>query len=338
VYFCSPVLAAAISSAFLCCPGAAQKYSVTDLGTLGGNFSAAYGVNSAGGVTGSAAAKSGSQAFIYSNGVMTSLGTLGGEYSQGQGINSSGTVAGYSTLASGAYRAFIYSGGQMSSIGTLGGNYSAAYSINDTGQVVGSSYTAANLPHAFLYSGGQMTDLGTLGGNQPGWTTAAYGINRSGTAVGYSYTAAGEFHAFAYRRGTMRDLGTLGGSYSQAYAVNGAGQITGQAYLAGNGKAHAFLYASGKMTDLGALNNYSAGMAISRSGVVVGEADVKNNTGFIVYHAVIFENGAPRDLNQLIPSGTHWVLNAATGIDGTGRIVGYGTLKSEQHAFLLTPE
>ena len=114
-------------------------------------------------------------------------------------------------------------------------------------------------------------------------------------------------------------------------------QITGQAYLAGNAKAHAFLFSGGKMTDLGALNVYSAGMAINRSGVIVGQADVKNNTEFLVYHAVIFQSGAIEDLNQQIPAGTGWVLNTATSINDTGQIVGAGTLKGAQHAFLLIP-
>lgn len=182
-----------------------------------------------------------------------------------------------------------------------------------------------------------MTDLGTLGGDQPGWTTIAYGINDSGSVVGYSYVPSGNFRAFLYSNGSMQDLGTLGGSYSQAYAIHNSGQITGQAYLPGNTKAHAFLYSAGKMTDLGALNTYSSGLAINRSGVVVGNADVKNNSGFLVYHAVIYAGGQVHDLNQRIPSGSGWVLSAATSIDNTGRIVGYGTFKNAQHAFLLTP-
>jgi probable HAF family extracellular repeat protein len=182
-----------------------------------------------------------------------------------------------------------------------------------------------------------MTDLGTLGGNQPGWSTTAYGINRSGIVVGYSYTPGDAFHAFAYRNGVMRDLGTLGGSFSQAFAINDSGQITGQAYLAGNSKAHGFLYSASKMTDLGALNVYSAGMSINHSGVIVGQADIKNNTGFLVYHAVIFQNGAVQDLNQQIPAGTGWVLNTATSINDAGQIAGVGTLNGAQHGFLLQP-
>jgi probable HAF family extracellular repeat protein len=320
-----------------CCPSLAQTYSVTDLGTLGGPTSAAYGINTAGEVTGIAALTSGLHAFVASGGKMTDLGTLGGEYSQGEGINSFGSVVGYSTLADGSYRAFMYTNGLMTSLGTLGANYSAAYAVNDAGQVVGASITSTNLNHAFLYSRGQMTDLGTLGGNQPGWSTVASGISASGQVVGYSYRTDGNFHGFLYMNGVMQDLGTLGGSWSQAYAINNAGQIAGQAYLPRNAKAHAFLHSGGKMTDLGAFHAYSSGLAVNSSGVVVGQADIKNSTGLLVYHAVIFTNGKPQDLNKLIPVNSGWVLSSANSVNDAGQIVGYGTLHGAQHAFLLTP-
>lgn len=310
-------------------PAAAQRYSIVDLGA----FSTATGINGNGTITGSLH----SNAFAYSAGTMINLGTLGGKSSEGESINTAGAVAGYSTLADGTYRAFLYSHGRMVSLGTLGSNYSAAYALNDAGQVVGSSMTAKNLSHAFLYSAGTMIDLGTLGGNQPGWSTTAASINAMGRVVGYSYLPSGDFHGFLYANHRMHDLGTLGGSWSQAFAINAAEQITGQAYLPGNASAHAFLYSGGSMTDLGALNHYSSGLAINGSGVVVGNADVRNHTGLVVYHAVIYQNGAPLDLNGLIPSRTGWVLSTATAVNDAGEIVGYGTLRGVQHGFLLTP-
>ena len=309
-------------------PIAAQHYTITDLGPV----SQVTAINRFAEITGIA----GNHAFLYNGGSLLDLGTLGGEYSQGQGLNSAGAVTGYSTQTDGTYRAFLYSGGRMTSIGTLGGNYSAGYAINDAGQIVGSSVTANNLSHAFLWTSGHMTDLGTLGGNQPGWTTTASGINFSGNVVGYSYLSSGDFHGFLYTAGTMHDLGTLGGSWSQAYAINDAGQITGQAYLPGNGKAHAFLYSNGAMTDLGAFRQYSSGLAVNAAGVVVGQANVRSNTEFLVYHAVIFHNGAPVDLNTQIPRGLGWLLTAATGIGDAGQIAGYGTLHGVPHGFLLT--
>ena len=48
---------------------------------------------------------------------------------------------------------------------------------------------------------------------------------------------------------TLTDLGTLGGTYSQAWGINNAGQVVGQANIP-NEAEHAFLYSGSTMTDL----------------------------------------------------------------------------------------
>src|SRR5436305_11413771 len=76
---------------------AAPAYSVTDLGTLGGNFSSARAINAAGAITG-IAGDTGSDTttpFLYQNGTMKSLGSLGGSVGVGNGVNAKGEVAGY---------------------------------------------------------------------------------------------------------------------------------------------------------------------------------------------------------------------------------------------------
>ena len=55
----------------------AARYSVTDLGTLGGATSKGYGVNASGQVTGEAATAEGEfHAFLYANGVMRDLNSI----------------------------------------------------------------------------------------------------------------------------------------------------------------------------------------------------------------------------------------------------------------------
>jgi len=83
-------------------PVHAQLYSVTDLGTLGGSSSSAWGINTGGTIVGVAKITGNtiSDAFSYSGGVMTDLGTLGGPGSQAFGINDGGTIVGSSATPS----------------------------------------------------------------------------------------------------------------------------------------------------------------------------------------------------------------------------------------------
>jgi probable HAF family extracellular repeat protein len=326
--------------------GAAQTYTVTDLDTLGGSSSGARAINLNAQIAGYAySSKTQSNAFLYSGGKMTNLGSLGGTSAIGLAINSSGQVAGYSTLSSGSYRGFISINGTLTSVGTLGGNYSDAEGINDSGQVTGASATASGETHPYLYTDGTLTDLGTLGGNSGSEWNVGEAVNNSSEVVGWSYNAQGNFLAFLWSSGQMKSLGTLGGAWSQAFAINDLGQITGQAYIKNDIGADAFLYDGGVMQDLGTITSrtggngqYASGLGINSPGVVVGESTYQKNGQSIVYHAFVYSNGKMQDLNRLIPTGLGWVLTTAYAINDAGQIVGYGTHNKQQHAFLLTPQ
>jgi probable HAF family extracellular repeat protein len=169
------------------------SYSVTDLGTLGGSFSQAYGINDKGQVVGCATTTSGSlHAFLWSNGTLQDLDTLGGSYSQAHGINNTGQVVGVAGTSSGFKHAFLWHKGTMKDLGILGGNNSHANRINNIGQVVGGAQSSSGTYHAFLWEKGKMKDLGTLGGNSSiaseillgGNSTIANGINNTGQVVG----------------------------------------------------------------------------------------------------------------------------------------------------------
>jgi probable HAF family extracellular repeat protein len=137
----------------------------------------------------------------------------------------------------------------------------------------------------------------------------------------------------------MHKLGTLGGLWSQGYAINDADQITGTAYTNGDLATHAFLWTHGAMKDLGVIFNFpgaaSWGFAINSRGEVVGLSDCLCNVG---YHAFVYRNGKMLDLNKLIPPGSGWALIEAFGVNDAGEIVGYGNVKGQEHAFLLTPQ
>jgi hypothetical protein len=53
--------------------------------------------------------------------------------------------------------------------------------------------------------------------------------------------------------------------------------------------------------------------------------------------ALIWQGKVPKDLNDFIPAGSPWYLQAAYSINDAGEIVGYGTINGNVHAFLAIP-
>src|SRR5918994_5105252 len=138
---------------------AGKTYRAVDLGTLGGNFSQAFGISPAGQVVGwSSTAEGDFHAFLWEKGIMTDLGALFGGDGVATGINPAGHVVGHS-----AGHVFLWSKGIITDLGTLGGSHAFASGINPAGQVVGTSATTAEGGfYAFLWHKGIKTNLGTL--------------------------------------------------------------------------------------------------------------------------------------------------------------------------------
>lgn len=183
-----------------------------DLGTLGGQYSAAYAINSTGQVVGKAdlpPTTNGihpTHAFLWrSPRAMQDLGTLGGTNSFAYAINDSGVVAGFSLLPGDKYRhACVWSGSSGTSVNAAdlgplpGDTVSEAHGVNNDGVIVGTSDTLPNAAgnRAVLWRGSAPIDLNTAALSSKGWHLMdAMAINNQGTIVGKG-TLKGKAHAF----------------------------------------------------------------------------------------------------------------------------------------------
>ncbi len=181
--------------------GQAFLYSggtMRELGTLpGGNWSAAYSINSNGAVAGYGTIGPGVfRGFYWNGGSLVPIGTLGGASSYAMDINNSNQIVGDASTGSGYFHAFLDSNGAMTDLGTLGGTSSYAYGINNGGVVVGYSTTGTGDPRAFFDYNGQLIDLNSMLPGGSGWVLLqAYGINDHNQVVGTGIFD-GRQHAF----------------------------------------------------------------------------------------------------------------------------------------------
>jgi probable HAF family extracellular repeat protein len=247
-----------------------------DLGSLGGTFGQANGINDAGVVVGRSGTASGfAHAFAWHGGSMTDLGVLPGTpESEARSVNAAGAAVGTSWP-----HAFLHNGSMMTDLGTLGGQFSQAYAVNAKGDVVGSSTPSGEgMTKGFLYGNGTMTQLPTLGGT----SGEARGINSSGAIVGFAAVATTELmHAFLRDSdGTMHDLHPPGARESFAFDISDTGWIAGFMDL-GNGTPYrAFVcLGRGPIVDLNTVKDSSStnlhlviAYAVNDNGWVVGLA------------------------------------------------------------------
>ena len=181
--------------------------TMTDLGTLGGSFSAPSSINRSGQVSVISldATNSVYQSFLWSNGTKTVLNSLGGSYVFALMLNDAATVVGWnSDAADNNVIATMWSpSGNGQSLGTIGTDTgSIAFGINNKGTIVGGSgvislTTQTSYVHAFVWKNGQMLDLNTLIPAGSSLTlNVAYTINNAGIIAGLGTDKKGQTHPF----------------------------------------------------------------------------------------------------------------------------------------------
>jgi probable HAF family extracellular repeat protein len=135
--------------------------SLVDLGSLGGNYSQAFGINNVGQVVGFSSTSASPQqlhAFVWDASTgMHDLGQLGGADTFATAINDGGDVVGYSANCTDTchWRAFEWRAdiGMQALPMSAGFTATLANAINEQGQVVGQCNLSPTVAHACLWLG-----------------------------------------------------------------------------------------------------------------------------------------------------------------------------------------
>lgn len=322
--------------------------TVTELGTLGGDYGWAYGVNNHGQVVGMSSTASNARfhATLWWNGTVIDLGSLCStcsySYSVAYDVNDAGQVVGQSWSALG-YRAFVWENGTMRALPPLPGDFtSSAFGINARGQVVGLSAGFTGL-QGVIWTDGVPRDVGSLGGRSGGGLyTVAYDVNDAGQVVGISAAAPTDRqHAFLWEDGAITDLGAgtaapgCPDDSSFAYGISGAGEIVGHIVHACSTRALKWINGPVQTLLPAPSDRVSAfGRGINEAGHVAGAS-----SGFAAcpsaQHAALWKDGALIDLGALSGAcGFSW----GEDLNDKGQVAGYATRNGFPVAVLFSVE
>lgn len=283
-------------------------YTITDLGTLGGEASSAADINNRGEVVGwSTTADGERRAFVYRGADMIDLGTLtGGSYSEATAINDSGQVAGFGGIN--------------------------AYGPNFREYMMG-----------FLWADGALHNLPGLhchcDFNKRYPVSIAYDVNNAANAVGWSPGPRGESIPYATLWRIAPEDDYIGWSgeplrppdvdpgqweISRAFAINDYGEVAGDyapdAGREGIDERLPFVFLHGRQLRLALerLPGHAAGtpLDIDWAGRAAGWSGSVNAA---TSRAVLWRQGVARDLGTL-PGDSN---SQALGINASGDVVGW---------------
>lgn len=321
--------------------------------------SAAYAVNNAGSVAGSAMHYGERQAVLWgADGSLTPLG----DADIAVDINAAGQAAAYKEISGGRSVAYLWSNGTLVDASTEHDRSTRPLGVTADGSLVCLREDPSGVNKSFLRKpDGERSYLDGLEG---GWSRAMF-VNAAGQVAGISRTVLGYNRAFVWTQGTMIEIPAPVG-HSTPVALNAHGAVAGTTHTfvdfwqtagpsffwSGSGAAveiphpivdlndagqvvgyrpdAAFVWSAGSTTDLPPMGD--GGMipsALNNFGQVVGRFNIDAWT----IHAFSWKAGTPPvDLGTL--GGTY---SEAVAVNDAGQIAGNSTLASgETRAFRMS--
>lgn len=323
-------------------PTEIPRFRFTDLGTLGGQYSRATGLNQRGEVVGTSRVALDSEemrAYVWQAGVLREIPEAERQ-TFGNAINDSGLILGSLVRGGRLVGPFFWTPAAGLEALPIVGSQADGFGLNNLGQAVGWSGGPSELRPVVwdLSKGpGQSVQIAEL---SPGKYGQARAINDAGQIVGT--VSAGPFatsHAVLWEKGQERDLRvteTFGAEHSYAYGLNEAGQVVGQVAIAPQDR-RGFVWKEGTVNELMPLVGSAGGArAINNHGWIVGQS-TPVRTFSVLGHATLWIDRVPFDLNTLVTNLGEAVLLSADAVNDQGQMVGTAFLDGQEHAYLLTP-
>jgi probable HAF family extracellular repeat protein len=290
----------------------------------------------------------------------TPLEDLGGNLSRAVAVNEHGVIVGQGLddNQNGIPVILDPDSGVMSPIPPLTNGSGEALDVNDQGLVVGNSFAELldclipppvlcpiRVDHAYLYDSttGTLEDLADFGvgavppgSQQIAVGSGATGVSEAGIVVGAATSigpGTGGAPISVYPRAFAFDSVTDAVTDLSVYGMTSAADINENGQVLGQIGEHAAVVdlATGAVTDIGTFGGtFSQGHALNDEGLVVGSAQVADNSAF---HAFVYDlaTGVLTDIGTLPQQGAP--NSTAYGVNNDGIVVGTSAASGGQHPF-----